>query len=71
MEHKIGYRHRIKNISYGDAKKRVMDRLGFIKIKSGIEMLWTKRGKTTDFLGKDGNIKAIYSHTLKDFWWVS
>lgn len=71
MKHEIDYRNRIENITYEDAKKRVMDRLGFVKTKTGVEMLWTKKGKTTDFLGKDGNIKGIYSHTLKDFWWVS
>lgn len=70
MQHKIGYKYRIENITFEDAAKRVLDRLGFIKTKPGIGMMWTKRTKSTCFLGERGGIRAIYNHTVKDFWWL-
>lgn len=70
MKHKIGYRHRIENISYKDAEKRVLDRLGFIKTKPSVGMAWTKRTKSTHFLDKKGEVRGIYNHFFKDFWWV-
>lgn len=70
MNHKIDYEHRIKNITYEDAAKRVFDRLGYIKTKSGVGMMWTKRTKSTHFLDKKGKIVAIYNKTIRDFLWV-
>ena len=70
VQHKIGYRYRIKGISYDDAIKRVFDKLGFIKTKSGVGMMWTKKTKSTYFLDNKGKIRAIYNHTNKNFWWV-
>ena len=66
----IGYRYRIKDISYEEAKKRVFDKLGFIKTKSGVGIMWTKKTKSTYFLGKKGETLAVYNHTNKNFWWV-
>ena len=66
----IGYQYRIENISYDEAVKQVFDKLGFIKTKSGVGIAWTKKTKSTYFLGKKGKILAIYNHTNKVFWWV-
>ena len=66
----IDYEHRIENITYEDAKKRVFDRLGFIKTKPGVGMMWTKKTKSTNFLDEKGKILAIYNQTVRDFWWV-
>lgn len=66
----IDYEHRLKNITYEDAAKRVFDRLGYIKTKPGVGMMWTKKTKSTHFLDKKGKIVAIYNKTIRDFWWV-
>lgn len=66
----IDYEHRLKNISLEEAEKQVMDRLGFIKTKPGVGMFWTKKTKSINFLDKKGKIAAIYSNTIRDFWWV-
>ena len=66
----IGYRYRTKDISYEEAVKRVFDKIGFIKTKSGVGIAWTKKTKSTYFLGKKDEIRAIYIHTNKFFWWV-
>ena len=66
----IGYRYRIENISYDEAVRRVFDKLGFIKTKSGTGIAWTKKTKSTYFLSKKGKIVAIYNMTNKTFWWV-
>ena len=70
MIHKIGYRYKIKNISYDAAELRVLDRLGFIKTKPGVGMMWTQKTKSTHFLDKEGEIRGIYSWSNRDFWWV-
>ena len=66
----IDYEHRLKTITYEDAEKQVFDRLGFIKTKPGVGMMWTKKTKSINFLDKQGKIIAIYNQTIKDFWWV-
>ena len=66
----IGYRYRMESISFEDAKKRVLKKLGFIKTKPGVGIAWTKKTKSTYFLDKKGETRAIYSHTNKTFWWV-
>ena len=66
----IGYRYRTKDISYEEAVKRVFNKLGFIKTKPSVGIMWTKKTKSTYFLGKKSEILAVYSHTNKDFWWV-
>ena len=70
MNQKVDYEHRIKNITYEDAAKRVFDRFGYIKTKSGVGMVWTKKTESTHFLDKKGKIVAIYSKTIGDFWCV-
>ena len=67
---KIGYRYRIKDIFYDEAVRRVFDKLGFIKTKQGTGIAWTKKTKSTYFLDNKGEIRAIYNHTNKNFWWV-
>ena len=69
MKHEIGYRYRIKNISYEDARKRVFDKLGYVKTKIGVSMIWTKKTESINFLDEEENIVAIYNKTLKNFWW--
>ena len=69
MKHEIGYRCRIKNISYEDARKRVCDKLGYVKTKFGVSMIWTKKALSINFLDEEENIVAIYNETLKNFWW--
>ena len=66
----IGYRYRTENMSFDEANKRVLKKLGFIKTKPGVGMMWTKKTKSTYFLDKKGEICAIYNHTNKFFWWV-
>lgn len=66
----IDYEHRLENISLEEAEKQVLDRLGFIKTKPGVGMMWTKKTKSTNFLDKKEKIVAIYSNTIRDFWWV-
>ena len=66
----IGYRYRTENMSFDEANKRVLKKLGFIKTKSGVGIAWTKKTKSTYFLDKKGETRAIYSHTNKTFWWV-
>jgi len=70
MIHKEGIQYKIKNISYEDAKKRVKDKLGMIRTKEGIGLLWTKSTKSTYFLDKSGTRRAVYNHTVRDFWWI-
>ena len=70
MSVKVDYEHRIKNITYEDAAKRVYDKLGYIKTKPGVGMMWTKRTKSIHFLDKKGKIFAIYNQTIRDFWEV-
>ena len=69
MNHEIGYRYRIKNISYEDVKKRVFDKLGYVKTKFGVSMVWTKKTQPINFLDEKENIVAIYNKILKNFWW--
>lgn len=71
MKHEMGYMKRIENISYKSAEKRVLDRLGFVKTKPGVGFAWYRPTKSTYFLGERGGIRAIYSHTMKQFWWIS
>lgn len=70
MKHKMGYENRIENVSYEDAKNRVLDRLGFIKTKENVGMFWTKKTKSINFLNEEGKVVAIYNKTIRDFWWV-
>ena len=69
MKHTIGYRYRINNTPYEDAKKRVFDKLGYIKTKINVCMIWTKKTESVNFLDDEKNVVAIYNETLKDFWW--
>lgn len=66
----IGYRYRTENISFEDAKNRVLKKLGFIKTKPGVGIAWTKKTKSTYFLDKKGETRAVYNHTNNFFWWV-
>ena len=66
----IDYENRLQNITYEEAEKQVFDKLGYIKTKPGVGMMWTKKTKSINFLDKKGKIVAIYSETVKDFWWV-
>lgn len=70
MKHKIGYENRIENISYEDARNRVLDRLEFIKTEENMGMFWTKKTKSINFLNEEGKVVAIYNKTIRDFWWV-
>lgn len=70
MSIKVDYEHRLKNITYKEAVKRVYDKLGYIKTKPGVGMFWTKRTKSTLFSDKKGKTVPIFSWTIKDFWWV-
>ena len=67
---KINYEHRLQNISYEEAEKQVFNKLGFIKTKAGVGMFWTKKTKSVNFLDEKGKILAIYSETIRDFWWT-
>ena len=67
---KIDYENRLRNITYEEAEKQVFDKIGFIKTKPGVGMMWTKKTKSVNFLDKKGKIVAIYNQTIKDFWEV-
>ena len=66
----IDYENRLQNITYEEAEKQVFDKLGYIKTKPGVGIMWTKKTKSINFLDKQGKIVAIYNMTIRDFWWV-
>ena len=67
---KTGHANRIKNISFEDAKAKVQAELGRIITKPSEGLFWTKPTNSTLFLDDNGRVRAVYNHTIRDFWWV-
>ena len=67
---KTGHENRIKNISFEEAKAKVQAELGRIITKPSEGRFGSKPTTSTFFLDESGRVRAVYNHTLNDFWWV-
>ena len=70
MQHKIGYVNRLKNLSYEEAEERVSDWLGEFTTKPSKGIAWFKSTRSTFFFDAQGELRAIYRHTDRIFWYV-
>lgn len=67
---KKGYENRLRNISYLEARELVHNKIGNYTTKRSRGMMWTQRTKDVFFYDTTKKLVAIYSFTIKDFWWT-
>lgn len=70
MEHKVGYRNRLQDLSYEEAEERVSAWLGEFTTKPSKGIAWFKKTRSTFFFDVQNNLRAIYNHTNRNFWLV-